>query len=72
MNVKIEKSWKKKLSDFFKTEIFENLTSFIKKEYEEKNIYPNPKNIFKTFELTPFEKVKVVILDHLSRFNFAA
>lgn len=32
------------------------------KEYREHKIYPKPLDIFRAFELTPFEQVKVVIL----------
>lgn len=62
MKIKIEESWKEKLSDFFNTEIFKNLTDFVRGEYQKKTVYPAPKNIFNAFQLTPFEKIKVVIL----------
>jgi len=38
------------------------LTEFIKSEYKKETVYPSPKFIFNAFELTPFDKVKVVIL----------
>ena len=38
------------------------LVSFVKKEYLEGKVYPAPKNIFRAFDLCPFESVKVVIL----------
>lgn len=62
MEVKIEPSWKEQLADEFEQPYFKELTEFIKTEYEAKTIYPHPKNLFRAFELTPFEKVKVVIL----------
>jgi uracil-DNA glycosylase len=62
MEVKIESSWKERLQDEFSKTYFEELTTFIKKEYREGTIYPAPKNIFRAFELCPFDKVKVVIL----------
>jgi len=62
MEVKIEKSWKKILGDFFGTSIFKELTDFVREEYKNKIIYPKPGDVFKAFELTPFDKVKVVIL----------
>lgn len=61
-DVVIEASWKKELDDVFATESFGDLTDFVKKEYLSKTVYPHPKNIFKAFELTPFNKVSVVIL----------
>ncbi|MBI5405444.1 uracil-DNA glycosylase [Candidatus Kaiserbacteria bacterium] len=62
MEVKIESSWKERLKDEFAKEYFAELTSFVKKEYQEGRVYPHPKNIFRAFDLCPFEKVKVVIL----------
>src|SRR3989344_2155941 len=62
MNVKIEPSWAEHLSGEFEKAYFEELTSFVKKEYKDGAVYPHPKNIFRAFDLCPFEKVKVVIL----------
>ena len=63
MNVNIEASWKKILSTEFKQPYFQNLVAHIKVEKEQgKIIYPTGANIFKAFELTPFEKVKVLLL----------
>ncbi len=62
MKVQIEKSWKEKLSSEFEKPYFKELTSFVKEEYKRATVYPQPKNIFRAFELTPFEHVKVVIL----------
>jgi len=60
--VKIEPSWKAVLSEEFGKEYFKQLTSFVKSEYQHAIVYPPPKNIFHAFELTPFDKVEVVIL----------
>ena len=62
MNVKIEPSWKKVLEGEFDQEYFKNLAAFVKHEYANGMVYPPPKFIFRAFELTPFDKVKVVIL----------
>lgn len=62
MEVQIESSWKKKLEEEFKQDYFKRLTAFVRDEYKNGAIYPAPQNIFRTFELTPFDKVKVVIL----------
>jgi len=62
MHVKLEPSWKEALKDEFGKQYFEKLTSFVKDEYKSGAVYPPPKFIFRAFELTPFEKVKVVIL----------
>lgn len=62
MTVKIEPSWARHLSGEFEKAYFAELTSFVKKEYKDGVVYPHPKNIFRAFDLCPFEKVKVVIL----------
>src|SRR3989338_3393261 len=61
-DVKIESSWKEILKDDFGQEYFKQLREFVKSEYQHAIIYPPPKNIFRAFELTPFDKVEVVIL----------
>lgn len=60
--VKIHPSWQKIIGEEFSKEYFKNLTRFVKEEYSNKKIHPEGKNIFRAFELCPFEKVKVVIL----------
>jgi uracil-DNA glycosylase len=62
MEVKIEDTWKKHLKREFEKEYFQTLTKFVKEEYKSGTVYPPPKNIFRAFELCPFEKVEVVIL----------
>lgn len=62
MNVKLHESWKKHLAAEFEKPYFKELALFVKKEYTSKNIYPAPANIFRAFELCPFENVQVVIL----------
>lgn len=61
-DVKIHTSWKKVIGEEFGKEYFEKLIQFVKKEYSSKTIYPEGKNIFRAFELCPFEEVKVVII----------
>ena len=60
--VKIDESWKAVLQDYFDSDEFATLSQFVKDEYKTKTIYPKAPNIFKAFDLTPFDKVKVVIL----------
>lgn len=63
MNVNIEESWKKALSGEFEKPYFENLVSFLHSEKDAgRIIYPNGRNIFRAFELTPVDRLKVVIL----------
>lgn len=62
MDVKIEPGWKKVLQKEFDEAYFEALTKFVKEEYKTSTVYPPARFIFNAFELTPFDKVKVVIL----------
>lgn len=63
MDVKIEQSWKTHLDDEFQKPYFEELTSFVRKEYSgETPIYPPAKLIFNAFNHCPFDDVKVVII----------
>jgi len=63
MTVQLEESWKKVLQDEYEKPYMKNLLSFLESEKSaERTLYPESKNIFKAFEHTPFDKVKVVIL----------
>lgn len=62
MDVKIENSWKNKLSEEFQKSYFKDLTSFVKEEFQSQTIYPKGKEIFQAFESCPWDNVKVVIL----------
>src|SRR3989344_5235913 len=62
MEVKIQSSWKAAQADEFSKECFSALTTFVKDKYKKGAVYPAPKNIFRAFDLTPFDKVKVVIV----------
>src|SRR3989344_6002904 len=61
-DVKIEASWKEVLKDEFGQDYFRTLTEFVKSEYQHAVVYPAPKNIFRAFDLCPFDNVEVVIL----------
>ena len=63
MEVRIEESWKAALADEFAKPYFVSLVRRLHDEKAEgKVIYPPGRMIFKAFELTPVDKVKVVIL----------
>ena len=62
MEVRIEESWKKELEQEFDKEYFVRLAEFVKSEYKNSTVYPPAKFVFRAFELTPFDKVKVIIL----------
>ncbi len=60
--VKLGGGWKEKLAGEFEKPYFKELAEFVREEYETATVYPEPKNIFRAFELCPFEKTEVVIL----------
>jgi uracil-DNA glycosylase len=63
MDVKIETSWKEVLAEEFKKPYFKQIAQHLKTEKEQgKIIYPPGSQIFHAFEVTPFDKVKVVII----------
>jgi uracil-DNA glycosylase len=62
MSVRIEESWKQQLQHEFEQPYWESLTSFVRGEYAAGQCCPAGKNIFRAFDLTPFDQVKVVIL----------
>jgi uracil-DNA glycosylase len=62
MEVRIEESWKKRLTPEFEKDYFIRLTEFIKKEYSAGTIFPPGSLIFNAFNLCPFDSVKAVII----------
>lgn len=60
--VKIDASWKKVLEPEFEKPYWEALTTQVRQEYLSKTVYPPAKNIFRAFDLCPFDQVKVVIV----------
>ena len=55
-------NWKNFIKEEEKKEYYQNLQKFIEEEYKEKEIFPKKTDVFKAFELTDFNNVKVVIL----------
>jgi uracil-DNA glycosylase len=62
MEVKIDTSWKSRLTGEFEKEYFLNLTQFVRDEYIKHSIYPPGSLIFNAFDLCPFQNVKAVII----------
>ena len=60
--VEIEESWCSLLENEFNKDYFYKIRSFIRREYKNKTIFPPEKLIFNAFNLTPVNKVKVVII----------
>ena len=63
MEVRIEQSWKNALADEFGKPYFESLVRFLRSEKAAgQTIYPLGSQIFRAFDLTPLDELKVVIL----------
>ncbi len=63
MSVKLESSWLIHLKDEFEKDYMKSLKQFLMEEKKKGEIvYPKSEDIFKAFELTHFDDVKVVIL----------
>jgi uracil-DNA glycosylase len=60
--VRIDESWKNELESEFAKEYWSSLTDFVREQYQTTKVYPPAGNIFKAFDLCPFDKVKVVIV----------
>ncbi len=62
MTVNIHPSWYTVLALEFEQPYWKKLTDFIKSEYSTTKCFPPGKNIFRAFELTHFDDVRVVVL----------
>lgn len=61
--IKLESSWKSRLAGEFESERMKKLRTFLAAEYKSgKKIYPRGDQYFAALDLTPFDKVKVVII----------
>ena len=58
----ITNEWKRIIDEEKVKDYFVNLKNFLLEEYKDHKIYPRKGEIFKAFELTDFNNVKVVIL----------
>lgn len=54
--------WDDVLAGEFEKEYYARLRSFLKEQYESRNVYPLMEDMWTAFKLTPFNKVKVVIV----------
>lgn len=54
--------WYNAMRTYLQSQDFANLGYLLMAERKQKRIYPEQKDVFKAFQLTPYEKVKVVFL----------
>lgn len=62
MNVRIDESWRQVLQPEFDKPYFELLTNFVRHAYATRQCFPPAGQIFRAFDLCPFDKVRVVII----------
>ena len=62
MNVRIDESWRQVLQPEFDKPYFELLTNFVRLAYATRQCFPPAGQIFRAFDLCPFDKVRVVII----------
>lgn len=62
MDVRIEPSWKRELTDLFEGEAFARTAAFVRGAYAAGPVYPPASQIFAAMDACPFPQVKVVIL----------
>jgi uracil-DNA glycosylase len=62
MSILIHPPWHSALSREYTKPYWEQLNSFVDYEYTKNLCFPERENIFRAFDLVPFDQVKVVIL----------
>ena len=62
MQVKIEESWRSQLQEEFDKPYFARLAAFVREEYRTQRVCPVNGDLFRVFNLCPFDRVRVVML----------
>lgn len=62
MDIRLEESWKDHLAGEFEKPYFKELQEFVTDEYRSASVFPKPLDLFRAFNETPFDSVRVVIL----------
>lgn len=60
--LRISSDWNEILKDEFEQEYFNELNNFLDEEYASATVYPPKDEIFSAYNVTPYSKVKVVII----------
>lgn len=60
--VRMAEDWKAILGEEFTKPYFEELVTFVKREYASGEVFPAGSNIFRAFDRCPFDRLKVVII----------
>jgi uracil-DNA glycosylase len=62
MKDRLPADWKKVLKDVLASPEFAELEAFVAEERREHTVYPSEEDLFSAFRLTPYDKVKVLLL----------
>ncbi len=62
MKESLPADWRKVLKGVVESPEFEELERFLEKERREHTVYPSEEDLFSAFRMTPYEKVKVLVL----------
>jgi uracil-DNA glycosylase len=62
MREKLPADWREVLRDALEAESFQELEAFVAKERQRHTVYPSEEDLFSAFRLTPFERVRVLLL----------
>lgn len=62
MDIRLEESWKDHLAGEFEKPYFKELQEFVTDEYRSASVFPKSLGLFRAFNDTPFDSVRVVIL----------
>ncbi|HQQ96338.1 MAG TPA: uracil-DNA glycosylase [Cyclobacteriaceae bacterium] len=62
VDIRLEESWKSRLSAEFSKPYFNDLIQFVRTEYANATVFPPGKEIFRAFDVCRFQDVRVVII----------
>lgn len=62
MKINLPASWQSVLTEEFNKPYFQQLDSFVSEERKNHTIFPPEEDVFSAFELTPYDKVNVLLL----------
>lgn len=69
IDLKFESGWVNALSPYLSSNVFIDILNKVKRERENKIIYPNEEDVFKIFRICPFKSIKVVVIGQDPYFN---
>jgi uracil-DNA glycosylase len=61
-SMNLNSSWRERLKGELDSPYFAQLSDFVSREYASETVYPAPDNIFRAFDLCPFDEVRAVVL----------